>query len=223
MMTSVQAGPSDADLVARVVVGDDRHAFATLVRRHQASVRSFVARLCAGDRGRADDAAQETFLLAYRRLSSWRGEGELRSWLLRIAYRAWATDRRRAHHRREHGAVDDDERAGQTGAGAADPAVDPTQRRDVSRALDTLREEERAALCLCFQEGLTHEEAAKVLGMPLGTLKSHVARGKEKLKHRLAAYQPPPSLPPREPSSVVPLDQAGQRGEQGTARERVTG
>ena len=69
-------------------------------------------------------------------------------------------------------------------------AVDTSAKRDVVRALATLREEERAALALCFQEGLTHDEAARVLDMPLGTLKSHVARGKEKLKVLLDAYRP---------------------------------
>jgi RNA polymerase sigma factor (sigma-70 family) len=182
----VVLGPSDRELVARVVVDDDRHAFATLVRRHQPPVRAFALRLAAGDKGLADDVAQNAFVLAWKNLGSFRGDGELRSWLLKLTYRAFLTDARRAHKKRETADVD--------GAVAdtreADGAPDALQRRDVVRALATLREEERAALALCFQEGLTHEEAAVVLEMPLGTLKSHVARGKEKLKVLLAAYKP---------------------------------
>jgi RNA polymerase sigma factor (sigma-70 family) len=176
-------GPTDRELVARVVVDDDRHAFATLVRRHQAPVRSFAQRLAGGDAGLADDVAQSCFVLAWRHLRSWRGEGELRSWLLKLCYRAFLTDARRAHRARETAVEELPEPATE---GALPP--DGSARRDVLRALDALRQEERAALALCFQEGLTHEEAARVLEMPLGTLKSHVARGKARLKTLLAAY-----------------------------------
>lgn len=178
------AGPSDRALAARVVVNDDRHAFAAIVRRHHGAVRAFARRLANGDNARADDVAQDTFLAAWKHLSTWRAEGELVSWLLKLCFRAHLTDARRAHHKRE--ALVDDPNAPSTMA--ATPADDPTERRDVVRAMAVLSEMERAAIALVFQQGLTHEEAAKVLDVPLGTLKSHVARGKEKLKPLLAAY-----------------------------------
>lgn len=185
-MLAVLDGPTDLALVQRVLALDDRHAFATLVRRHQSPLRAFARRLCAGDLARADDTAQEAFLLAYRHLSSWRREAPLRSWLLKLCYRAFLTDQRRAHRRHEQ--LDDDlgTRPPATEPGA--PPLDPTQRRDVTRAMGELRPEERAALALCFQEGLTHDEAAAVLDVPLGTLKSHVARGKERLRALLSGY-----------------------------------
>lgn len=186
-MLAVVEGPTDLALVQRVLALDDRHAFATLVRRHQAPLRGFALRLCAGDAARADDTAQEAFLLAYRHLSSWRREGSLRSWLLKLCYRAFLTDQRRAHRRHEQLEARDDA-AGAPGPGTAVAPADPTTRRDVLRAMAELKPEERAALALCFQEGLTHDEAAAVLEMPLGTLKSHVARGKEHLRALLTGY-----------------------------------
>jgi RNA polymerase sigma-70 factor (ECF subfamily) len=183
-------GPTDRELVARVLVDDDRHAFSTLVRRHQAPLRAFALRLCGGDRGHADDVAQTAFILAWHHLRTFRGEGELRSWLLKLCYRAFLTDARRAHKKRET--------AGDDVPDAGHDAVDVGPRRDVLRAMATLKDEERAALALCFQEGLTHEEAAAVLEMPIGTLKSHVARGKEKLRGLLAAYRPPDDTPPHD-------------------------
>jgi RNA polymerase sigma-70 factor (ECF subfamily) len=171
-------GPSDRELVARVVVDDDRHAFATLVRRHHGAVRAFARRL---DAQNADDTAQTAFVLAWKHLDTWRGDGELKSWLFKLTYRAFLTDARRAHRRHET--------VGDVDPGSMTP-VDVTERRDVGRALARLRDEERAALALCFQEGLTHDEAARVLDMPLGTLKSHVARGKDKLRALLGAYDP---------------------------------
>lgn len=180
-------GPTDRELVARVVVDDDRHAFATIVRRHQAPVRAFALRL-ACDPGRADDVSQQAFVLAWKNLASFRGDGALRSWLFKLAYRAFLTDARRAHRRSERS--DDDAQRAVDAAPDALAHVDVTVRSDVLKALATLKEEERAALALCFQDGLTHDEAAAVLDMPLGTLKSHVARGKDKLKVLLAAYRP---------------------------------
>ena len=186
-MLAVVDGPTDLALVQRVLALDDRHAFTSLVRRHQSPLRAFALRLCAGDVARADDTAQEAFLLAYRHLGSWRREAPLRSWLLKLCYRAFLTDQRRAHRRHEQlDAHDDATSASLPGRGVAPP--DPTTRRDVLRAMAELKPEERAALALCFHEGLTNDEAAVVLEVPLGTLKSHVARGKERLRALLTGY-----------------------------------
>src|SRR5512137_269420 len=89
-------GPSDAELIARVIAGDDRHAFAQLVRRHQSAVRSVLRRLCAGDAALADDLSQETFVRAWRGLTSWRGGARFSTWLHRVAVNVWLSQARRA-------------------------------------------------------------------------------------------------------------------------------
>ena len=98
-------------LIARVVVQDDRHAFAELVRRHQSAVRATLRRLTAGNHALADDLAQETFVLACRNLKSFRQEARFSTWLFRIATNAgwptrasarkscWATATRRRRRR----------------------------------------------------------------------------------------------------------------------------
>jgi RNA polymerase sigma-70 factor (ECF subfamily) len=166
----------DAALVARVLADDDRRAFAELVRRHQAAVRTLLRRLCAGDAARADDLAQETFLLAYRKLSTFRGDARLSTWLHRIAFNVWSAAARRRP-----------DAAPPAPAPAAPAAEAVHARHDLARAFAVLRSEERAALALAYGEELTHEEAADILGWPLGTLKTHVSRGKEKLRRFLAA------------------------------------
>ena len=168
--------PSDAELVARVLAEDDRRAFATLVRRHQSAVRGFLRRLCAGDGARADDLAQESFLSAYRKLATYRGDGTLSAWLHRIAWNAYASEARRRPAPELPPLAEE--------APLADRAL---ARHDLARALTSLREEERAALALTYGEDVSHEEAARILEWPLGTLKSHVARGKEKLRRLLGA------------------------------------
>src|SRR5438105_12580428 len=86
---------SDAQLIARVLVKDDRHAFGELVRRHQSAVRACLRKLTAGNAALADDLAQETFLLAYRNLKSFRQEAKFSTWLYRIAYNVFLGDARK--------------------------------------------------------------------------------------------------------------------------------
>jgi RNA polymerase sigma-70 factor (ECF subfamily) len=173
----------DAPLIARVVANDDRHAFATLVRRHQSAVRGFLLRLCCGDGALADDIAQETFLRAYQRIGTYRSEGGFDSWLFSIAYRAFASEKRRRHWSAEElkevpEAVESDVRqANETAA-------------DIARAMRQLREPERACLSLCYQWGMSHQEMANVLDYPVGTVKTHIARGKAKLREHLTSYGP---------------------------------
>jgi RNA polymerase sigma-70 factor (ECF subfamily) len=168
--------PSDAELVTRVLSGDDRRAFAELVRRHQSMVRGLLRRLASGDAALADDLAQDTFLRAYRALGSWRGGARFSTWLCAIAYRAWATSARRSP-----APVPPEPEPRRA---AADLSID---RHDLSRALASLRGEEREALALAYGQELTHEEAAEILHCPVGTLKTHVLRGKEKLRRLLLA------------------------------------
>src|SRR3954454_1924716 len=87
--------PTDAELIARVVIKDDRHAFSELVRRYQSGVRATLRRLTAGNHALADDLAQETFLLAYRKLASFRQEARFSTWLYRIATNAFLADARK--------------------------------------------------------------------------------------------------------------------------------
>ncbi len=168
-------GPSDTDLVARVLASDDRRAFAELVRRHQSAVRGLLRRLCAGDAAAADDLAQETFLKAYRSLRSWRGEGKLSTWLYRVAWNGWASQARRL--------PTPEVEAPPPPRDAAEAAID---RHDLERALGALRQDERAALALAYGQDVSHEEAAAILDCPVGTLKTNILRGKEKLRRMLA-------------------------------------
>ena len=86
---------TDAELIARALAGDDRHAFAELVRRHQSAVRACLRRLTAGNHALADDLAQETFVLAWRNLRTFRQEARFSTWLYRIATNCWLADARK--------------------------------------------------------------------------------------------------------------------------------
>lgn len=184
---------SDASLIARAAVHDDRHAFAELVRRHQSSVRACLRRLCTGDAALADDLAQETFVLAWRHLKSFRQEARFSTWLYRIATNCWLAHARRRRETLLGDADDtlpDDAASDDRGMVAPDPSRAATLRIDLERAMATLSDGERAAIVQCYHNDLTHEEAAWVLDMPVGTVKTHILRAKRKLKLALGAWEP---------------------------------
>lgn len=174
---------TDADLVARVLVDDDQHAFGELVRRHQSPVRGLLRQLTRTDIALADDLAQQTFLRAYKNIRSFRGEARFSTWLYRIAYNCFREDARR---RKELVGIDEEQLQTQQDPQVANPAL----RHDLMRALSLLPLNERSAVLLCCQNGLSHDEAARVLEIPLGTVKTNVLRGREKLKRMLADWGP---------------------------------
>lgn len=168
--------PSDAELVALVIAGSDQRAFGTLVVRHQQAVRAVLLRLCR-DGALADDLAQETFVKAWNKIGSFSGSGSFKGWLCRIAYTEFlmAARKRKAAGRTldrfEAEPSDDHVPAGPAGA-----------RVDLDRALATLGEEERVCVVMCYAAGMSHSEAAEATGLPLGTVKSHVNRGRARLQ-----------------------------------------
>ena len=83
----------DKDLITRVIANKDSHAFTSLVKKHQQNIRQFLRRITAGDWALADDLAQDTFLLAYQNLATFRGEANFTTWLHRIAYNRFLKSR----------------------------------------------------------------------------------------------------------------------------------
>ena len=175
---------SDADLIARVLVFADRHAFSELVKRNQSALRGFLRSLSKGDHALADDLAQETLIEAYRSLRHFEGGSTFNTWLLGIAYNRFRSCVRR---RGPEG----------PGAGAAhDEPSEPSAERltdlqqDLASSMARLTEHEQVALRLCFEFGLTHAEIACALGWPLGTVKTHITRGKHQLRELLSEWNP---------------------------------
>lgn len=160
---------------------DRETAFGLLMREHQSALRGFLRRLTRGDRALADDLAQETFLEAYRKLAQFRGDS-FAGWLYAIAWSRFLMEMRR---RKPQTLEDDITLPGR-------PEQASIVKLDLEKAFALLPSGERAALTLCFAFGMTNEEAANVLNMPLGTVKSHIARGREKLKTLLREHAPCP-------------------------------
>lgn len=160
----------DRALVDLIRQGSDR-AFNLLIDRHQQAVRGFLRRLM-GNAADADDIAQETFLAAWEGAARFQGGSSVRSWLCAIAWRK-ARSAQRSWFRRRAREIDSHDEP-QARASAED-------RLAVRQALMALPLDQRAAVALCLAEGFSHAEAAEALGTPLGTVKSHVTRGRARL------------------------------------------
>jgi len=181
------AASTDAELILACLERDDRRAFGQLVERHQAVIRTVLRRLTRGDTALADDLAQETFVLAWRNLKRFRFEAKFSTWLYRIAFNAWQSEARK---KREVLLDIDPDEAPPPGPDSSVEMPDVASRIDLERAMAVLSDGERAALAACYYADLSHEEAAVALGVPLGTVKTHVLRAKAKLKARLSEKEP---------------------------------
>ncbi len=173
--------PSDSDLLARHVAGDP-DAFGEIVRRHRDRLWA-VALRTLGDREEAADAVQDALVSAYRAAHTFRGQSAVTTWLHRITVNA-CLDRARKVASRRTSPIAETERLEQLLEPHESAAV-PAERKDLHRellsALRTLPEEQRAALVLVDMQGYPVAEAAAILEVPTGTVKSRCARGRARL------------------------------------------
>ncbi|MET8247411.1 RNA polymerase sigma factor SigM [Streptomyces sp. NPDC005202] len=199
---------SDQDLLARHVEGDP-DAFGEIVRRHRDRLWA-VALRTLGDREEAADAVQDALVSAYRAAHTFRGQSAVTTWLHRITVNA-CLDRARKAASRKTSPVDDTERLEQL-LEPHESASAPAERNDVQRqlveALGTLPPDQRAALVLVDMQGYPVAEAARILDVPTGTVKSRCARGRARLLPLLTHLRP---------------DSTGDKWEPGLERNRTQG
>jgi RNA polymerase sigma-70 factor, ECF subfamily len=167
----------DHDLVARAVSGQDTAAFGELIRRHQSHVRNFLRKL-AGDYTLADDLAQDCFMHAWDKLPTFSGRGSFIGWLLKVAYTTFLQSKRKSKRYAEilesAGQVADQESRSRESSS--------DELSDLDKFLAVLSEEERAIMVMSYACGLSHREIGDATDLPVGTVKSIIFRGKEKIR-----------------------------------------
>jgi RNA polymerase sigma-70 factor (ECF subfamily) len=172
---------AEATVVA-LAMGGDSQAFCELVRRRQGPLRNLLRRL-SRDATLADDLAQQVFIKAWRALPKLRSVAAYGAWLRRLAVNTWL------EHVRAGGPavaeLDTEELAG-----SANEARTSDERMDLDRALAGLAQAERLCVVLAYSEGMSHGEISAATALPLGTVKSHIKRGSERLRAQLDAYEP---------------------------------
>ena len=164
----------DIRWVTQVALFGDKNAFDKLTCKYQSPIRRFFLNLTAGDGPLSDDLAQETFIKAYLNITAFKGISGFSTWLYRIAYNVYY----------------DSVRAQKKYADINEWEIDSlhqtqnefsAEKMDIYKALKLLRKEEQTAVLLFYMEDKTHNEIAKIMNCPLGTVKTYILKGKEKL------------------------------------------
>ena len=169
-------------LIVSLARSGDRGAFAELVRRRQSSVRGLMRR-CCNDVTLADDLAQQVFLKAWLKIRTLKHHNAFGSWLKRLAINTWLQYLRKNDAlRNADELVDFDIQHQEQGSIGM----------DLDGALALLPDTVRLCLVLNYQEGMSHREVEESTGIPLGTVKSHINRGAERLRLLLSAYNEGP-------------------------------
>lgn len=165
-------------LVVSLASRGDRAAFAELVRRRQTWVRSLLRR-CSGDPTLADDLSQQVFMQAWRKIRQLKNVDRFGAWLKQMAINEWL------QYKRKNDALRD----AQSDEDIAMPQLDKTFiGLDLDRAMGCLPGPVGLCIALSYHERMTHEEIAELTDMQLGTVKSHIRRGSQRLRQLLSAY-----------------------------------
>lgn len=165
-------------LVVSLASKGDRAAFAELVRRRQVWIRTLLRR-CSGDSNLADDLSQQVFLQAWRKIRQLKDADKFGAWLKQMAINEWL------QYKRKNDAL----RGAQGEEHIVMPQLDKTSiGLDLDRAMSRLPGPVSLCIALSYHERLTHEEIAQLTGMQLGTVKSNVRRGSQRLRELLSAY-----------------------------------
>ena len=160
-----------------MVAQQDANAFGELVRRHQSQVRNFLRKLTR-DTVLADDLSQDSFLHAWNKIHTYAGHGTFIGWVLKIAYTTFLQSKRKSNRYseilEEVGHAED--------VVEARTSTDSDEIGDLDKFLAVLTEEERAVMILSYACGLSHREIGNAAELPIGTVKSIIFRGKEKIR-----------------------------------------
>jgi len=159
------------------VSSQDTVAFGELIGRHQSQIRNFLRKL-SGDMSTADDLAQDCFLHAWNKLQTFTGRGSFIGWLLKVAYTTFLQSKRKS---KRYAEILDE-------AGHAQDVQDKSyalpsdEVTDLDKFLAVLSEEERAIMIMSYACGLSHREIGAATDLPVGTVKSIIFRGKDKIR-----------------------------------------
>lgn len=204
-VTNGVLGPGVGDGERQLVVaarGGDHRAFEALVLKYQERIYRLIQRMVSGS-DVVDDLAQEVFIRAYRSLGDFKGESSLYTWLYKIALNLCRNHYRTRGRKPAHEELDEADGAIGLEAGGGTPEEEVSRREfwdQLRRGLDELPAEQREAVVFCDLEGMSYEEMANVIGVPIGTVRSRIFRGRRALQAWLAPFHDTPAGAPGRPT-----------------------
>lgn len=183
----LSAAISDRECVQRLQQGETG-AFEILVRRHQKTIFNLVYRLL-GDYDEAAEIAQEAFLSAYKAVGQFRGEANFSTWLYRIALNHASTRRRSlANAQQRNLPLEITDPVDERRVDPADSVEQKEVQERVQKALNSLEPDDAAIILMRDMQDMPYDEVARMLELPVGTVKSRLYRARQALKSRLAPY-----------------------------------
>lgn len=185
---------NDRELIRRYLAGD-AGAFGTLVQRHQARVYGLCLRVI-GDPDDAADAAQDAFIMAFRKLGQFRGDAAFTTWMHRVTVNScYDVLRTRKRQPMLHLVGDEDSPVPEPGPADPDHADEVAGTHDAAAALALIPQEFRIALVLADVQDVPYDEIARILDVPVGTVKSRVHRGRLALARAMGLGREPGTAP----------------------------
>jgi len=163
---------SDKSLIALVLLNNDHRAFKKIVVKYQSDVRGLFIKLTNGNKALADDLAQDTFIRAYKYLKTFKATAGFSTWLYRISYNVFIDHTKSLKKTDDidgYDCISEDEKVVSSEMG-------------IQSDLKVLSGNEKVAILLHYDSGHSHNEIAKIMDVPLGTVKTNILRAKEKLK-----------------------------------------
>ncbi len=163
---------SDTSLIALILLNNDHRAYQKLVLKYQSDVRNLFIKLTNGNKSLADDLAQDVFIRAYKYLHTFHATASFSTWLYRISYNVFIDYAKSIKTTDTIEGYDT----------ISDSNSDISAEIDLQNALKVLKENEKIVILLHYDKGYSHNEIAKIIDMPLGSVKTNILRAKEKLK-----------------------------------------
>ena len=182
--------PAEEQKLIDAAIAGDSSAFERLIEPLEGRIYAVALRMC-GNREDAQDCMQESMIRIYRALSSFKGQSSFSTWIYRITMNTCLDELRRRKARRST-SLDTLLDSGWSPTDETDTperhAIQSEQRRTLERAIAELPEDMRAAVVLRDVQGLAYDEIASALNVNVGTVKSRISRGRERLREKLSAH-----------------------------------
>ena len=168
---------SDEYLISKIILYDDHQAFRELIGRHQNDIRNLLLKLVNFNDRDLDDLAQETIIRIYKYLKTFKGQSSFKTWLYTITYRVFIDANKKGKKYRQ---LKNEEEKVSLQKKEAYSKID--SKIDAEITISCLRPEEKVAIQLSYLQGFSHKEIAEILDCPIGTVKSHINRGKQRIR-----------------------------------------
>jgi len=162
---------NDIDLIRRIVLYNDHKAFGLLIDKHQSAVRGILFKMTKGDKALTDDLSQEVFIRVFKHLKSFKATAKFSTWLYKVAINIFYDYQKALKYPVE---ISSEKHYSE--------AESIENKIDIFKALEILNAKEKAIIILHYEKGFSHSEIAKIMKLPIGTVKTNILRGKAKLK-----------------------------------------